>query len=87
MSWLPDGGSQGRLLDQQNEAIQCVTPICLLRSETLGRDDDNAFLGQATPSEPLEPRADCVWQRGRPARVETDLNRGRDLVDVLATRS
>ena len=45
-------------------------------------NNDHAVLGHALAGKPAEPRRDIGSQRD-PPRVETQLRRGRQLVDVL----
>src|SRR6202043_367001 len=58
----------------------------LLGAETLSMDHDDAVLGHALAGEPVEPRLGIRRQRDPPG-IEPQLGRGRELVDVLSTRT
>lgn len=51
---------------------------------TLRSDDDNTIVGQSLPGELFEPRPNRIGQVRRSPCIEAKLDRGLDLLDVLA---
>ena len=58
--------------------------IALLRPEVPRDDDDHAIRGHPPPGERTQPCACRLIEIRRARRVEAELHRGGDLVDVLA---
>src|SRR5215831_17116698 len=75
-----------RLFQQLDQALDRVRAIALLGAETLRLDHDHAVLGHALAGEPGKARRRVMRQRDA-ACIETQLRRGRDLVDVLPAGS
>ena len=67
---------------QFEQPVDGVGAVALLGAEALRVDHDHAVLGHALAGEAIEPKCGIFRQRD-PARVETQLRRGRELVDVL----
>jgi hypothetical protein len=59
----------------------------LLRPVALRGDDQHPVLRQLPSCKRRQPGADILGQGGRAADVEADLNRARNLVDVLPARA
>src|SRR5580704_14453256 len=76
----------GGLADQLDQAVERILPIAAPGAVALRDDDQHAVAGQPRAGEPLQTGAHVVRQRRRVAYVEAKLNRGRQLVDVLAAR-
>src|SRR5690606_39272022 len=74
----------GRLGDQRRQAGAGVGAVLLLRAEAAGLDDDDTVLRRALPGELDGPFADPFGHPRRIRRIEAELHRRRDLVDVLA---
>ena len=72
-----------RLSDQRGEALARVLAVARLAGEALGEDDDHAFERRARAGELDQLDRDVVGQARRAARVETQFDRARHLVDVL----
>src|SRR3954469_3109863 len=78
----PDHGFAEHL----RKPVDGVLAVALLGAEALGLDHDDTVLGHALPCEPGEAQRGILRQR-QFARVEAQLGRGRDLVDVLPARA
>src|SRR5947209_8081705 len=74
------------LAQDLEEAINGVLPVALLGAESLRLNHDDAVLGHALAGQAGKTQAGILRQ-GQLARVEAQLRRGRDLVDVLASRA
>src|SRR5690606_33990376 len=72
--------------DHLDEARDGILAICLLRAETVRRDDDDTVLGELRAGDAFKPLADARIEGRRVSRIEAKLRGGRDLVDVLAAR-
>ena len=79
-------GDDQRLADEVGQPRARVLAVALLRAEALGADDEHALVRDAPPGEPHQPVAHGERQAAGMAHVETQLDRGRDLVDVLPAR-
>ena len=75
-----------RAPEELDQPRQRILPVARLGAMALRIDDEHALARQAAAGEPLEPPPDLVGQV-RAGDVEAQLDRGRDLVDVLAARS
>src|SRR6185437_9078894 len=75
-----------RLDEQGGETGAGVLAVARLARISLGENDDHAVLGGARSRKLDEPDRDIVWQAGRMASVEPELDRARHLVDVLSAR-
>src|SRR5262245_4670921 len=91
------GGARGRPLlprrrgfggpsDQVQKPLAGVRAVPELAAEAPRADDDDAIGRHAAASEPGEPLAYRVRQRGGVTRVEPQLHRRRHLVDMLPAR-
>src|SRR5579862_9913237 len=67
---------------QLDQTFDRISAIPLLGAEALGMDDDDAVLGHALAGKALQPGAGVLRQH-HAARVEAQLGRGRELVDIL----
>src|SRR6187399_3546837 len=67
------------------QAVDRIGPVALLCAEALGVDHDHAILGHALPGNPVQPQG-RVFRQCDLARIETELSRSRELVDVLPAR-
>ena len=67
--------------------VASIGAVALLGAEAVGLDDDHAVLGGALAGQRDRAVAHSLRQAGCVFRVETKLDRGRHLVDVLPTRS
>src|SRR5689334_25018755 len=75
-----------RLAQQFDQPFDRISAVALLAAETLRVDHDYAVLGHALAGKPADSRRDVGSQRD-PAGIETQLRRGRELVDVLPARA
>jgi hypothetical protein len=75
------------LADQYNETLARVDPVAGLAAETIRRYDENAVGCGAPAGNAQQPGADGFWERLRHPHVETKLDGGRNLVDVLPAGS
>ena len=75
------------LPDQRDEALLRVLAIALPGRGALGRDDDDAVIGQPLAGKALQLFPHILGKVRRMANVEAQLHRGRDLVDVLSAGS
>src|SRR5690606_37919127 len=64
-----------------------ILAVAFLGAETLGIDHQHAIGGHAAVATRQQAFAHRLGQRGRVGDVEAQLDRGRDLVDVLPARS
>ena len=76
--WLPFGAR-----DELGEALERVFTIRFLRSKALRENDDLSALRQSAANDTFEAHAHGGLQLRR-VEIESQLHRGRDLVDVLA---
>src|SRR5450631_3210396 len=81
----PRGGTDHGLAQEFDQSLDGVGAIALLGAEALGVDDDDAVLGHALAGETFKPYRRIVRDHDG-ARVEAQLRRGRQLVDVLPAR-
>ena len=72
--------------DELVQARQRVAPVELLAAMALRLDDDDAFVAEAPVGAAEQARLDRLGQRRR-GDVEAQVDRARDLVDVLAARA
>src|SRR6266700_3137597 len=79
-------GSDAGAADELDQARERVLPVARLGAVTLRIDDEHALAREPPAGEPLEPLSNLLRQI-RSRDVEAQLDRGRDLVDVLAARS
>src|SRR5262245_19870000 len=73
--------------DELDQPVERVLAVGLLRAVALRLDHQHALAGEPSAGEPLEPRTHLGGQARRAAHVEAQLDRGRDLVDVLPARA
>src|SRR5690606_7748957 len=71
-------------VDERVQAFARVLAVALLGAEALGLDHQHALVGQAPVAAGQQALAHRLGQRRRVGHVEAQLDRGRDLVDVLA---
>src|SRR5690606_34078379 len=81
--WATRAAGLRCLADQGEQALPSIFPVTLLGPKALGGDDQHPLLGQAPPGEPLEPLPYRLRQARRALDIEAQLNRGRDLIDLL----
>jgi hypothetical protein len=72
--------------DQLDQSVKRGLPIAVLGAVALGRDQQRPILREPPAGKPPQPRLHVVWQ-ARGSRIESQLNRRRNLVDVLSTGS
>jgi energy-coupling factor transporter ATP-binding protein EcfA2 len=75
----------GGAAEEVEQAFEGIVAVTFLGAVTLGRDQDRAVLGQPLTGEPSGAHPNLLGQPGG-GKVEPQLDRGRDLVDVLPTR-
>lgn len=75
-----------RTLEQPDQCVQRRLAIAFLGAMTLRRDQHDALLRHAPARDAVQSRTHVVRQTGR-CRIEAQLHRRRNLVDVLSTRS
>jgi len=81
----PQAGFLSGFANQPDQTVDGVLTIALLGSMPSGVDDQDAF-GRHTPAgDPPQSVANACVQSRAPVAVETQLNGGGYLVDVLAT--
>src|SRR5260370_5576854 len=78
-------GRDAGAADEHDQPVERVLPVARLGAVTLRIDDEHALARQPAAGEPFEAQPDLIGQ-ARPGDVEAQLDRGRDLVDVLAAR-
>src|SRR5262249_2365310 len=74
-------------LDQVHETFARVLAVARLGAMAVGVDHEHALAGEPAAGEAFEPRAHVVGKARRAAHVEAQLNRARELVDVLPARA
>ena len=72
------------MLDEPGESLKGILPVALLTAELSGVDHQIAIGGHVAGGEPDQPVLNVGLERARGANVEPELDRRRDLVDVLA---
>ena len=82
----PRGCRHGSAVDESLQPRQSIVAIFLLRPVSLRFDDHDTIAGDPLIVEREEPLLDILWQRRR-LDIEPQMNRGRDLVDVLTARA
>src|SRR5579872_7080427 len=75
---------RGGAANEIDEAVEGIVAVAPLGAMALRDDDEDALAREPRAGEPLEPGPDVARQRWRAAHIETQLHRGRQLVDVLA---
>ena len=83
----PAPGRRRRLPDQHNESFQRILPIALLASILIGGNNNYAFPRHAPSRQHLQSAVDLRIKIARSESVETQLDGGRDFVDVLTAWS
>ena len=73
--------------NQIGETLARVLAVARLGAMTLGVDHQHAVARQPPAGEALEPGAHIVGKALRAAHVEAQLDRARELVDVLSART
>src|SRR5262249_32940148 len=74
-------------LDQVHETFARVLAVARLGAMAVGVDHEHALAREPAAGEAFEPRAHVVGKARRAAHVEAQLNRARQLVDVLPARA
>ena len=69
--------------DPSNQPVLCIPAVLLPGAETIRIDDQYPLTGDSLPGEPDQPLAYLLGKRSGVADIETQLHRGRHLVDVL----
>src|SRR5471032_186532 len=78
----PRGWAHRSLAQQFDQPVDGVGAVALLGAETLRMNHDHAVLSHALAGKAIEPKCG-IFRQHDPACVETQLCRGRELVDVL----
>src|SRR5436189_2399727 len=73
--------------DQVAEPLVRLAAVVLLGAVVARDDEDRALGGEPPPAQGPEARLDSVRERRAAREIKAQLHRGRDLVDVLATRA
>ena len=74
-------------MNQRDQSIQSVLSVLLLRPVPMRLDDEVALFGETISRELDQSALDISRQILRMQDIEPELNRSRNLVDVLSTRS
>ena len=70
---------------QIDEFLEGIVAVARLSAVPLRRNDEDAFPRETARGDPFEPRAHVGRERWRVPHVKAQLDRGRDLVDILPT--
>ena len=76
----------GRLTEQSHKTCQSIRPILFTGAIAPGGYDDVAILGEPPAGQAAGAGAQVFGQGRRTGEVEAELNRRRELVDILPTR-
>ncbi len=76
-----------RLADQVDEPIKSVLPVAFLGAKAAGIDDQYTVPRKPPAGKVHKTAPHILRNRWRPEDIESELHRGSDLINILATRS